>query len=127
MEVKDIDNFELVFDDIAGPRGFPSVIDAIRLDLAMTRADFAHAVRFHPNTLTRWEKILAQVPVLYKQYWDDHPRSKYLDRYQMFILAYMALIRVDMPFDAIAPMLRRYALDFTRENLNQFCKEKFDV
>lgn len=103
------------------------MVEAIRLDLVLTRAEFAQAIRFHPNTLTRWEKILALVPVLYKEYWEGNPRSKYLDRYQMFILAYMALIRVDMPFDAIAPMLRRYALDFTRENLNQFCKEKFDV
>jgi hypothetical protein len=116
-----------LFDGIDGVNGFPPIVEALRLDLSLTRIEFSYIVRFHVNTVARWEKQLTAIPLLNKEYWDGNPRSKFLDRFQMFVLAYMAMLRADVPFNSVIPVLRKHAINLTRENLNQFCKEKFDV
>lgn len=64
-------------------------------DIVLTREQFAEAIGYHRNTITRWELKLINIPVLYKQYWGRNPRSCYLDRYQMVVLLTLVLIKQD--------------------------------
>ncbi len=100
------------------------VIDVLRLDIALTREQLSEFIKFHRNTIHRWEVKFMSVPMFYKEYWNGHPRSPLLDSFQIVTLVYLSSLKGENKRLNIPTTLRRCVKLLTRANVQEFIKEK---
>lgn len=96
------------------------VIDVLRLDIALTREQLSSHIKFHRNTIHRWEVKFMSVPVFYKEYWNGHPRSPLLDSFQIVVLVYLSSLKGENKRLNIPTTLRRCVKLLTRANVQEW-------
>jgi len=96
------------------------IIDVLRLDIALTREQLSSHIKFHRNTIHRWEVKFMSVPMFYKEYWNGHPRSPLLDSFQIVVLALIASLKEENKRLNIPSMLRRSVKMLNRNNVKEW-------
>lgn len=102
------------------PRTNSPLWEVLKLDIALTREQLSTMIKFHRNTIHRWEVKFMSVPVFYKEYWNGHPRSPLLDSFQIVVLVYLSSLKEENKRLNIPTTLRRCVKLLTRANVKEW-------